>query len=231
MRHLGIIIDGNGRWAVSRGQERLSGHAEGAKAVARAIEAALECRLECVTFYAFSTENFKRGAQETLGIFSILAGFLENTLLPLVEAKKLRVRFIGDLRRLTPELLEIVSRVNVAGLNNNGMTVVIALGYGGREEIASAFNMILERRLINLDASPVTYEEISRYLYTAGLPEPDAIVRFGGYRRLSNFLPLQSAYAELFFVEKLWPDFQKEDLYKICADYRKIKRNFGDLPK
>lgn len=231
MRHLAIIIDGNGRWAVNRGLERLSGHVEGAKAVERAIEAADEMRLECVSFYAFSTENFKRGPQETLGIFAILAGFLEDKLLPLVKQRGLRVRFIGRLDRLTPELLTSISKVNVAGLNNKGMTVVIAAGYGGREEAADAFNILLEQRLLNSDASPVTYEELSRYLYTANLPDPDAVVRYGGYKRLSNFLPLQTAYSELFFSEKLWPDFQKEDLYKLCADYAKIKRNFGDIPK
>ncbi|MDD3947164.1 MAG: polyprenyl diphosphate synthase [Clostridia bacterium] len=231
MRHLAIIIDGNGRWAVSRGLERLSGHAEGAKAVARAIEAAYEMKLECVTFYAFSTENFKRGTRETLGIFAILAGFLEETLLPLVQTRGLRVRFIGNLARLSSDLLTIISKVNVAGLNNRGMTVVIAVGYSGRDEIAQAINILIEQKLLNSDASPVTYEELSRFLYTANLPDPDAVWRFGGYKRLSNFLPLQTVYSELFFTEKLWPDFQKEDLYKLCNDFKKIKRNFGDLPK
>lgn len=231
MRHLAIIIDGNGRWAVTRGLERLNGHQEGAKAVIRAIEAADEMKLECITLYAFSTENFKRGPQETLGIFSILAGFLEDDLLSLVKTRGLKVRFIGDLARLTPELLTSISKVNVAGLNNKGMTVVIAVGYSGRDEIAQAFNILLEQKLLNSDASPITYEELSRYLYTANLPDPDAVWRFGGYKRLSNFLPLQTVYSELFFTEKLWPDFQKEDLYKICAEFHKIRRNFGDLPK
>lgn len=231
MRHLAIIIDGNGRWAVARGMERYFGHAEGAKAVARAIEAAYEMRLECLTLYAFSTENFKRGAQETLSIFAVLVGFLEETLLNLVKTYNLRVRFIGDLTRLTPELLASISKVNVAGLNNKGMTVVIAVGYGGREEVAQAINMLMQQKLLNSDATPVTYQDISRFLYTANLPDPDAVWRFGGYKRLSNFLPMQSVYAELFFTEKLWPDFQKEDLYKLCADFNRINRNFGDIPK
>jgi undecaprenyl diphosphate synthase len=231
MRHLAIIIDGNGRWAVSRGLERLSGHAEGARAVARAIEAADEMRLECISFYAFSTENFKRGPQETLGIFAILAGFLEETLLPLVKERNLRLRFIGDLERLTPELLTSISRVNIAGLNNRGMTVVIAVGYGGRDEIAKAFNLLMEQKLLNSDFSHITFDDIARYLYTANLPDPDVVWRFGGHRRLSNFLPLQTVYSELFFTQKLWPDFQKEDLYKLCAEYKTIKRNFGDIPK
>lgn len=224
-------MDGNGRWAEERGLDRLRGHAAGADAALKAIAATDELKIPFITLFAFSSENFKRPAPEVKGIFEITAGFLENGLLPLIKERGYRVRFIGELAKLPVGLLDYIAKVNVAGLNNTGMTVVIALAYGGREEIASAFNLILARRILDSDDSPITYDEIEKSLQTATLPDPDAVVRYGGYKRLSNFMPLQCAYSELFFFEKYWPDFQREDLYYIYNQYCTIKRNFGDTAK
>jgi undecaprenyl diphosphate synthase len=222
-------MDGNGRWAEGRGLDRLSGHAAGAEAVLKAIEASSELGIEYLSLYAFSLDNFKRPKREIFGIFGIIADFLEEKLIPLVKAKNYRLRFIGDLQSLPPDLLGSVSKANVAGLNNSGMTIIIALGYSGRAEIAAAFNYILERRVLDSDMSPVTYEEIERSLSTAMLPDPDAVVRYGGYQRLSDFLPLQTVYSELFFLDKLWPDFEKRDLYEISGKFERIRRNYGNI--
>lgn len=231
MQHLAFIIDGNGRWAEARNLPRAKGHEEGAKAVLRAILTADELKIPCVSFYAFSTENFRRPQKEKEGIFSALTGFLDTVLLPLVKERGYRVRFIGNMTLLSEEVLSAVNRVNVAALNNRGMTVVIAVAYGGREELCSAVNEILKSRFYDCDSALISYEEIARYTYTANLPDPDAIVRFGGYKRLSNFMPLQSAYSELFFSDKLWPDVTREDILEIYNEYNHIKRNFGDIPK
>lgn len=229
MKHLAIIMDGNGRWATMRGLERTAGHAEGAKAVLRAVEAAEQLGLECLSLYAFSTENHRRSKREVLGIFGIIAEFLDEVLLPYAMRKGLRIRFIGDMSRITSELMSSIARVNAATINHTGMTVVIALSYGGREEVVRAVNLLIENKLLNGDYRKISYEELEPYLYTVNLPDPDAVWRFGGYQRLSGFMPLQTTYSELFFSDKLWPDFQAEDMFVLAARFAQIKRNFGEV--
>lgn len=229
MKHLAIIMDGNGRWATMRGLDRTAGHAEGAKAVLRAVEAAEQLGLECLSLYAFSTENHRRSKREVLGIFGIIAEFLDEVLLPYAMRKGLRIRFIGDMSRITPELMSSIARVNAATINHTGMTVVIALSYGGREEVVRAVNLLIENKLLNGDYRKISYKELEPYLYTVNLPDPDAVWRFGGYQRLSGFMPLQTTYSELFFSDKLWPDFQAEDMFVLAARFAQIKRNFGEV--
>ncbi|MFA5449370.1 MAG: polyprenyl diphosphate synthase [Clostridia bacterium] len=231
MQHLAFIIDGNGRWGERHSGGRMAGYAAGADAVMRAILAADELNIPYVSFYAFSLENYKRSKTETMGIFGVIADLLEQRLLPLVKERGYRVRFIGRLQGLPEPLLDAITKVNVAGLNNRNMTIIIAVAYGGRDEVVTAFEYILNQRIINSDISALTYEEIERALYTAMLPDPDAVVRYGGYKRLSNFMPLQTVYSELFFIDKLWPDFSKEDILYIYDSYKRITRKFGDLPK
>jgi undecaprenyl diphosphate synthase len=229
MRHIAFIADGNGRWATDRGKDRLQGHEEGCGAVLRAIAAADELRIPYVTFYGFSTENFSRSPREVMGIFGVIADFLENRLLPLARSKGYRVRFIGELRRLPADLLGIVSKVNAAVLNNRGMTVTVALAYGGREEAAAAVNALIEnRRMRDLDV-PVTYADLQQFLYTAGTPDPDLVVRYGGFCRLSNFLPLQTVYSEWMFTDKLWPDLEEDDIKIFAERYTTVQRKFGSV--
>lgn len=231
MRHIAFIIDGNGRWAEAKRLPRAEGHKEGAKAVLRAINAADMLRVPYISFYALSVENFKRSASEILGIFGAMAYFFDEILTPIIRERNYRIRFSGDLTRISPELLAAVSRTNVAAINNTGMLINICVAYGGRDEIARAFNYILEQKLFVSDFTPLTYEDIQPFLYTVNIPDPDAVIRFGGYKRLSNFMPLQTAYSELFFRDKLWPDVTEEDVFEIYNEFIQIKRNFGEVKK
>lgn len=223
-------MDGNGRWAKKLGRPRKVGHEEGAKALCRAIEdVATAESVDFATFYAFSTENEKRNPEEVGNILGVIAYFLLNEVLPIAQKHSLKIRFIGDISRLPTYLLSAISELNGRTINNKGKTVVFAIGYGGDEEILHAVNTVLSQRFMFNDMRPISKEELYANLYTAGLPFPDAILRYGGYKRLSNFLPLQSIYSELFFTDKLWPDYDKSDLENMLAEYNTIKRNFGGL--
>lgn len=230
LKHLAIIMDGNGRWATSRGKDRTEGHIAGAKAVLKAIAAAEKLEIPYLTLYAFSTENFKRAPEEVSRIFGIIAEFLRTVMLPKIREKNFRMRFMGEFQHLSPDLMSAVSEVNAVSINNTGMTIIVAIGYGGREEICRAVDCIMKERFINCDDSPVSYAEIERHLYTATMPDPDVVLRYGGYQRLSNFLPLQCVYSELFFIDRYWPDFAESDVEFVATQFDKIKRNFGEVP-
>lgn len=227
MKHLSVIIDGNGRWAENRGLPRKDGHAEGARALCKAIEDFATIDADILSVYAFSTENEKRDKEEVANLFGIMAYFFRNEIYRLAEKYSLKLRFIGDFRRLPDILSDVMSDIGAKTINNKGKTVVFAVGYGGDEEICSAFDRILKNRMFLMDVSPIRKEELYENLYTVGLPFPDAVLRYGGYRRLSNFLPVQTAYSELFFIDKLWPDYDKEDFEKVIDEFSHIKRNFG----
>jgi undecaprenyl diphosphate synthase len=228
LKHIAIIPDGNGRWAKEQGKDRLFGHAQGSSAVLKAIEAADELKIPFISFYAFSTENFKRDKSEVLGIFSLITEFLEKKLLPLIKQKNYKIRFIGEFNALPQEFLSTVGKINKVGLNNSGMTITFAVGYGGIDEVLGAFNVLLKTKFALGDNSPLVYEDLERCLYTAHLPNPCVVARYGGLKRLSNFMPLQTTYSELMFFDKLWPDFEKEDLADIVEKFNLIPRKFGD---
>lgn len=227
MKHLGIIMDGNGRWAQERSMPRTAGHEKGALSLCRLLDDLDTLDVEVVTLYAFSTENESRSKEEVGNILGVIAYFLSHQVASLAEEHAYKVRFIGNMQRLPEQLNEIISTLNASTINNEGKTVVFAIGYGGVDEVMGAINRIIQRRAFLEDRSPVTKEELFNNLYTAGLPMPDAILRYGGYKRLSNFLPLQSIYSELFFTDKLWPDYEKKDIEKVIEEYKSIKRNFG----
>lgn len=227
MKHLSVIIDGNGRWAQNRNLPRKEGHAEGAKALCRAIEDFTSMEPEILSVYAFSTENEKRDKDEVANLFGIMAFFFRNEIAALAEKYSLKLRFIGNFRRLPDVLSDVMSDLGAKTLNNKGKTVVFAIGYGGDDEICCAFDRILKKRWFLQDSSPIRKEELYENLYTVGIPFPDAVLRYGGYKRLSNFLPVQTAYSELFFTDKLWPDYEKSDFVKVIEDFSHIKRNFG----
>lgn len=229
MRHLAIIMDGNGRWAQAKGKARSVGHEAGAYALCRAIEDFVSLDLEVLTVYAFSTENSSRNAKEVGDILGIIKYFLSHNIANLAFKYSLKLRFIGNLSKFPEELADVIYRLEAETMNNIGKTVVFAIGYGGVEEIATCFDRLLKRRLYLNDFSPVTAKEINDNLYTVGLPEPDAVLRYGGYKRLSNFLPIQTAYSELFFSDKLWPDYEKKDILDLISEFGKIKRNFGGV--
>lgn len=228
MKHLAVIMDGNGRWGIAHGGHRLLGHREGAAKVAEIVEAAAERGIDYLSLYAFSTENFRRSENEVKGIFDIMSEcILDKRLDDLIDKYSLKMRVAGDFTRIPQPLLSQLSGLMKKSENNTGMTVILCIAYGGLEEIANAFNLILRKRFINCNDEPISVEEIKDHLYTANVPDPDVLVRYGGEYRLSNFLPMQCVYSELVFMDKLWPDFEKNDLDKIIEEFSARKRRFG----
>lgn len=220
MKHLAVIMDGNGRYAESKGWERSKGHEYGALAFENACRDFVNLPLEVLTVYAFSTENNSRPKKEVSNILGVIAYFLEKRIYPFAREKGVSVRFIGRTDGLTQELKSVIA---FAPRFETGKTIVIAINYGGIDEICRAF-----KKMSN-DGKPFTEDILTNYLDTAGLPFPEAVLRYGGYNRLSNFMPVQTAYSELFFTDKFWPDYDKQDFCDVINAFEKIKRNFGGL--
>ena len=222
LRHLGIIMDGNGRWASKRGLMREAGHKVGAETFKRVVEHCIDRDIELVTVYAFSTENWKRPEKEVEGIIKLLISYLEESINEKRE-KNSRIRFIGDRSRFSSEVQELMkkSEEKSAGFSHS---LNIALNYGGRADVVQAVNT-----LIASGKRDITEDDISGALYTKGQPDPDLIIRTGGEFRLSNFLTWQSAYSEFWFTPKLWPDITDEDIDEALSFYSTRHRRFGDV--
>lgn len=221
-RHIGIIMDGNGRWAKQRGLPRIAGHKEGAENFKRIGEYLIDLDIEVSTFYAFSTENWKRPPEEVNNIMSLLVDYLIEWQ-GMRKDKNMHFRFIGDRSAFSPKIRELMAEVEEkSAIYPNQLN--LALNYGSRDEIARAFRILAEE-----GKKDVTPEDITRVLYTAGQPDVDLIIRTGGEMRLSNFLLYQSAYAELYFTDKYWPDIQKEDIDEAIRFFANKDRRFGGL--
>ncbi len=231
-RHVGIIMDGNGRWAEKRGLPRYKGHIEGAKTFRRIGEFAGDLGIECLTFYAFSTENWKRPPEEVAAIMDLFREYLrelderkaEN------EEKGIKVNFIGDRTGIPKDIIKMMGYSERITRKKDHVILNIAINYGGRQEILHSVQEIakqVEKR--NLKAKDITEEMISDNLYTGGLPDPDLIIRPSGEYRLSNFLLWQSAYAEFWYSDILWPDFTEEDFTKALRDFEHRNRRFGGV--
>ncbi len=228
MKHLAVIMDGNGRWGKAKFGDRLAGHKKGAERVAEIVEECAVRGYESLTLYAFSTENFRRSPKEVDGIFAVMSSCLKDSRLEdLIDKYGLSVRVAGDLTLLSKDFLKLLNTIMVRSANNTGMVLVLCIAYGGSEEVTQAVNRIVEDRLVLHDTTPVTFEEIKGKLYTANLPDPDVMVRYGGEQRISNFLPLQCLYSELIFLDKLWPDFDKKDIENIENIFNSRIRRFG----
>ncbi len=225
-RHVGFIMDGNGRWARERGLPRLAGHRAGAENLRRVLRACGDWGIKYVTIYAFSTENWQRPKEEVEGLFQIMDQFIEKELPELVE-NGIQVRHIGRMEGVPEHLQEKIRKVVEATKDNDRLILCVAFNYGGRAEIVDAV-----RRIVAEGHSPeeITEELISEHLYTAGIPDPDLIVRTAGEMRLSNFLLWQSAYAEYYSTPTYWPDFDEEELYRALLDYSRRERRFGRIP-
>ena len=223
--HVGIIMDGNGRWAKARGLPRLLGHRAGTKNLRRVIRAAADAGVKYITFYAFSTENWKRPAEEVNGLMDLLAEFIDDEVRDL-HKENARLLHIGHLDGLTPLLKKKVEDAIELTKNNTRITVIIAFNYGGRDEIVTAV-----RRLIEAGIRPdeVSEERISNALFTAGIPDPDLIIRTSGEKRTSNFLIWQAAYAEWSFPEIYWPDFDEKALLAEFENYASRERRLGKI--
>ena len=229
LKHLAIIADGGGRWAYERGLPRVNGYVYGTLAMTDIIDAADELGVDFVTFYASSLENVRRGEAFSLSLSSVYVEYFTKTLLPIAETRGYRLLFVGDFKKLTPELMSCISTVNSKTINNHGMTVAFVFAYDEMEEVTAAFNYVFNQKLLNADYTEATIEEVERYMYSAALPPVDAVLRYGGQRRLSGFLPHRTAYAELFFLDKPFPDAQKGDIYALVKDFSRIKRKFGRI--
>ena len=220
-RHVAIIMDGNGRWATRRGLPRTAGHKVGSENFVKTVDACIRLGLECLTVYAFSTENWQRSADEVEGIMKIMHAYIIKYVPELIK-KNVRLRILGDLSYFDEEsrraLLESENKLE----NNTGLTLCIALSYGGRNEIRQAVEALIKE-----GATEISEQSISDKLYTASLPDPDLVIRTGGEKRISNFLLWQSAYAEYYFSDDLWPDFNEEKLKEAIAEFGKRKRRYG----
>jgi undecaprenyl diphosphate synthase len=224
--HVGIIMDGNGRWAELRGLPRWEGHKRGAERAKEIIKAASELKVGVLTLYTFSLENWQRPQDEVSILMKLLELYLGKELRELMKLG-IRFRAIGDLLKLPEHIQGIVKEAEERTSGLGGMTVVTALSYGGRDEILRAIKKAIHA---GMDPGELTEETFSGLLDTAGLPPPDLIIRTSGERRLSNFLLWQSAYSELYFTDAFWPDFTKEEFLRAISDYQIRERRFGAVP-
>ncbi len=228
-RHAAIIMDGNGRWAAGRGLPRASGHRAGVEAARRAVEAASELGLEYLTLYSFSTENWRRPAGEVRDLMALLREFIAADL-PKLAKEGVRVRIVGDRKKLDRSLLMLVEKAERDTQDNTKFCLQIAFNYGGRDEIVRMAREIARQAIAGEIASKDISEElITQMLDTKGIPDPDLVIRTSGEKRVSNFLIWQAAYAEYVFIDEHWPDFNKEIFAKALGEYVGRERRFGGL--
>jgi undecaprenyl diphosphate synthase len=227
--HIAIIMDGNGRWAAARGLPRAAGHREGVRAARRTLEACRSLGVGTLTLYAFSTENWRRPADEVEALMQLLAESMRDEAHELVEGG-VRLRISGDLASLDPSLRSQVEQVMAMTAGNDAFVLNVAYNYGGRAELTTAAQAIAaDVRAGRLAPESITETMMAERLYTAGLPDPDLLIRTGGEQRVSNFLLWQIAYTELHFSPVLWPDFEDRHLRDAVADYQRRRRRFGGV--
>ncbi|MDG2174488.1 MAG: isoprenyl transferase [Flavobacteriaceae bacterium] len=229
--HIAIIMDGNGRWAKQKNKSRDYGHKEGEKSVKKIVKACAELGVKNLTLFAFSTENWNRPKLEINFLMKLLLTSLNQELKTLTK-NNVRFKTIGNLEKLPKKLASYLINVTKKTQNNNRMTLTLALSYGAREEIVYAMQAIGDKVKNNLiSLKNIDESVINQHLYTHYLPDVDLLIRTSGEKRISNFLLWQIAYAELYFTEKLWPDFSKEDLYEAIVNYQRRERRFGKTSK
>ncbi len=226
-RHVAFIMDGNGRWARQRGLPRIEGHRQGVEAVRTVLETAWELGIRQITLYAFSAENWKRPAEEVGALMGLLEWFLKRETARLV-ANRIRLRTIGRIEELPDSVQRVLAEAIAATAGFTEHTLVLALNYGARREVADAARAYAAAVVAGRERlETASWDAFSRYLETADLPDPDLVIRTSGETRLSNFLLLQSAYAEFVFTPVLWPDFGKDELTAAVAEYARRERRFG----
>jgi undecaprenyl diphosphate synthase len=228
-RHVAIIMDGNGRWAQQRRLPRVAGHRAGVNIARETIETCARLKLQALTLYAFSLENWRRPQAETAFLMQLLRQYLKKEL-PVIHRNNIQLLVIGRSERLPEAVRRDIARAMKLTAGNTGMKLIVALNYGGRAELVDAFNAVLDRvRQNGQSAFHVDEKTISDHLYTAGLPDPDLLIRTSGEMRVSNFLLWQIAYAELYVTETLWPDFTRARLLEAFLEYQRRERRFGGL--
>ena len=222
LNHIAFIMDGNGRWGKRRGRNRKFGHINGVKTVQKIVKSAIKLKIPFVTFYVFSTENWKRPKSEISFLFKLVNSYFKKEIKNVTE-NKIKINILGKTELLPKNLKKTLKETTTKTKKNNKLVVNLALNYGSKSELVDAFNKIKKSGKTN------SISQIEKNLYTKNIPNPDILVRTGGQKRLSNFMLWQLAYAELYFLEKLWPDFNEKDLKKIIKNFRSVKRNFGRI--
>ena len=221
--HIAIIMDGNGRWGLKKYNDRNKGHFYGLQNINKVIKNCIKLHIKYLTLYTFSTENWNRPKKEIEYLFFLFKFFYQKNFNK-INKNNIRIKFIGDLKNIPADLKVIIKKIQEKTKNNNRITVVFAFNYGAKSELINAFKKIHKNK-----NKKISEELITNNLYTKNIPDPDILVRTGGEKRLSNFLLWQLSYAELFFIEKSWPDFNFLDLKKIINKFSGIKRRFGGL--
>ena len=221
IKHVAIIMDGNGRWGINKGKSRNFGHKQGLKTVEKIIKESLKKKIRYLTLYAFSTENWKRPKREINYLFSLLNNFLSNKIREL-DKEKIKLIVIGK-KKFNKKLNKLLDYSEKLTSNNKRLQINLALNYGSKSEIINAMKLIKKKKLL------LNENNITKNLYTKNIPDPDILIRTGDRKRLSNFLLWQLAYSEIYFEKKLWPDFNENDYDKILMLFKKTKRNFGKI--
>ena len=219
LNHIAFIMDGNGRWGKKKGKNRNFGHLKGVEVVKKIVKASIKFKIPILSFYVFSSENWKRPKKEINFLFKLISVYFSKEIDSLIK-QNIKINILGDLKPLPLNVKKILNRVTKLTKNNNTIKVNLALNYGARDEIIIAFKKIKKN---------LSKKQLEKNLFTKNMPNPDILIRTGGHKRLSNFLLWQLAYTELFFLKKLWPDFKVNDLKKIIKKYKIIKRNFGTI--
>ena len=223
LNHVAIIMDGNGRWGLKKKNSRNYGHLKGLKTVEKIIKCSVKEKIPFLTLYTFSTENWKRPESEIDFLFNLIRNSLKKNLKKIIK-QGIKINIIGKKRGLPKDILKIIKLIEKKTFYNKKIVLNLALNYGSKEEILNACNKVLLKK-----KKIVSIKNLEDKLYTRNMPDPDIMIRTGGNKRLSNFLLWQLAYAEIFFISKLWPEFNEDDYYKIINKFYKIKRNFGKI--
>jgi undecaprenyl diphosphate synthase len=223
LNHVAIIMDGNGRWGLKKNKSRNYGHLKGLKSVEKVIATAIRNKIPYLTLYTFSTENWKRPKNEINFLFDLIRKSLKSNLRKIIK-QEIKINIIGKKKDLPPDIIKIIKYSEKKTKKNKKLTLNIALNYGSKEEIVSACKKFLKK-----PESEISIETLEKNLYTNNIPDPDILIRTGGTQRLSNFLLWQAAYSEIYFVKKMWPEFNEYDFKKIIKKFFTIKRNFGNV--
>ena len=221
LNHVAFIMDGNGRWGKKKKRGRNFGHLQGVKTVEKIVQSSLKLKIPVITFYVFSTENWKRPKKEINFLFNLLENFLLNKITDL-NKQNIKLKIIGK-KNFSKKINNLLSASEKKTIKNKRLQINLALNYGSKSELINAFKLIQKNKV------KINEKNISKYLFTNNTPDPDLLIRTGNTKRLSNFLLWQIAYSEIFFEKKLWPDFKENDYNKILEKFKKIKRNYGNI--
>ena len=222
LKHIAFIMDGNGRWGIKKRRGRNYGHLKGVEVVQNIVKASISLKIPVVTFFVFSTENWKRPKTEINFLFRLINSYFEREIHDVMK-NKIKINFLGKFSNIPKKTIETIKKTIQITKKNKNILVNLAINYGSKSEIIDSFKKIKKNK------SKITKKTIENNLYTSNLPDPDILIRTGGKKRLSNFMLWQLAYTELYFLDKLWPEFSKKDLGKIISEYKKVKRNFGSI--